>query len=1859
MKKPVKIATISSLLVVAVVFAFLFWPKPKGLRVDAESQRMHPGFRDFISAFSSGLLPSSSGIKVRLAFDYADSSQFGKKVKEELFRFKPSIKGETYWTDARTLEFRPEGKLSPGKDYNVRFFLSKLIKVSSELETFSFSFRTIPQHMEVRIHEVKVSSENAGEFYHVAGKVVTADEAEADLIKKTLEGKMNGKKFQPEWTHDASKTLHHFVFRNIPKPSKEQDFEVSFNGRPIETSQSGSLSVKLFPQGVFTVVFIDTEQTSEQSVNIQFTENLEAAQQLEGLITLGSNNRVRLHSEENTIKVFTTGNLSGNYALKIHQAIRSITGKRLEESLTYQVTFEDVKPAVRSVGKGVIMPASNMLILPFEAINLAAVDVQIIRVFESNMGQFLQVNQLSDNREMRRVGRTVARKTIPLSTNAADRNRWNRYSLDLAEVINAEPGAVYQVKFSMKKEYALYGCSGQEDFAALNLMQDMNTEINEDDTPEWGYYDDYYNDYYDYGYYNWSERNDPCTDSYYYNKGFSRNVMASDFGIIAKIGNDGILTCFVTDLVSTQPLPNISIEVFNYQQRLISGGTTDREGKAILNLSGKPFYLVAKKDNQRGYLRLDDGSSLSLSMFDVSGQTIDKGIKGFIYGERGVWRPGDSLHLAIMIEDKEKKLPQNYPVSFVLTNPLGQQVQKMVKTNGVNGVYTFSTATHPDAPTGLYNASFKVGGASFSRSIRIETIMPNRIRIKVNVPEERLMARNMPQIELNAQWLHGADARNLKTEVDITLSPASTSFEKYKDYHFDDPASQFRTESHTIFSGRLDESGKARFTPRISVDGKAPGVLRAAIETRVYEEGGAFSIDRFAIPYYPFSSYVGVKVPDGKGYFKTLETDENHKLEIVNVDATGKPISSGKVKVDVYKMDWRWWWDNTEEYLGQFVSGYYRQPIQSTQVDISSGKAFHVLRVNYPEWGRYLVRITDLSSGHATGQIVFIDWPSWRDQNREGRQEAANMLSFTASKEKYQVGEDIVLTIPTSGEGRLLISLENGTRILKNFWADAKKGTTEFRFKASEAMTPNIFAHVTYIQPHAQTINSLPIRLYGVIPIIVEDPATLLNPVIETAEVFKPEQKTQITVKEKSGKAMTYTLAVVDEGLLDITRFKTPNPWTHFYAREALGVKSWDMYDLVMGAQGSEFSRLLSIGGDDDMQRPMDAERATRFKPVVRYFGPFNIERGKSRSHTFQMPNYVGSVRIMVVAAQDGAYGQAEKAVPVRQPLMIAGTLPRVLGPDETVKLPVTVFAMDPSVKNVTVSLQANEILDITSSNTQKLSFSKTGDQMAYFELKTKPYAGVGRVTISAVSGNDKATFDIELDVRNPNPMSTDVIQTVLEGGKSWNSQVKPIGMAGTNKVTLEVSSIPPLNMEARLAYLTSYPHGCMEQITSGAFPQLYLGKLLSLNEETTQKVENNVKSVINRLISAQLPNGGIPMWSGSNMANDWITSYAGHFMLEARSNGYEVPVSFTDKWRSYQRHLANAWIPQSESFNTSLMQSYRLYTLALSGNPEMGAMNRLREQANLPLASRWRLAAAYQLAGQAEAAVKLAENANFTIERYSEMSYTYGSTERDKAMILETLVLMNKRADAALLVKELSEALSSDSWMSTQSTAFALMAISKYLKDQKPESGIDFNWKLDNQKEQTEKSRNLIFTKELNLTNLNQGHPLIINNKGKAPLFVRIILSGIPTGGHETPASNYMNLSVNFTDLNGSSIDVSRLKQGTSFVAQITVSNPGLRGHLKEIALSQIFPSGWEIQNARMSERAAALKSDAYTYQDVRDDRVYTYFDLNANQAKTFRIMLHAAYEGRYYLPSFSAETMYDSSINARNTGQWVEVFK
>ena len=1814
-------------------------------------------YTEYISAYTAGMVSKNSVITVKFTETAVSTLDTNRVKASQVLKLNPSVSGTFRWLDNQTIEFMPKGTLPSGTKITAEISLDKITDVPKELETFTFRFYTIKQNMKIDLSEVVTLDENNYGLQKVSGIITLADEEDPAVVQQLVTAEQNGKKINLKWDNSGSK-IFTFTADSVVRSEQTSEIKFKYNGDGIDVEKIGELLVEIPSLNEFKPLWYRVLNSPEQTVIIQYSDPIAANQDLNGLIAIGQESGLKIDVKNNSIYVYPSTLLEGNYTVIAYEGIANTNGKKTSKDFSFSVLFENIKPQVKLTSNGVILPSSEAgLLIPFESVSLREVDIRVIKIFENNITQFLQVNDLNTNRELYRVGKVVVEKSIALDEDPSmDLGKWNRFFLNLNDIIKVEPGAIYRVSIGFRQHQSLYACKKEEGEENKNIKESSISKSFESigsyyyDEYEYDYYDSYYydDDYYSY----WDNRDNPCHKAYYGSQRcVSQNVFATNIGLIAKTGSDGMLMVVATDLLSAAPLSGTQIEIFDYTKQSLAKSNTNADGIALFNNLERPFLVKASNGKHNSYLKIVAGQSLSISSFDVGGVTVQDGMKGFIYGERGVWRPGDTIFLTFILDENGTKLPENHPVVLEFRNPSNQMVKRITRTKTKNNFYRFDLLTSASDPTGNWEVKIVVGGATFYKTLKVETIRPNRLKIRLDFPQDKFFSGIQQTGKLSSNWLHGAPARNLNAQIDVMLSSVQTTFPNFKEFTFDDPGKKYFPSMVELFNGKLDENGVSPVTPDFDLNkGDISGFLNAVFITKVFESSGNFSIDQFKFTYSPYETYIGVKMPEtDKGHYYHY-TDTNHYVDVVCVEQNGKAKSGSKeVNATIYKLDWKWWWSQ-DDYSYNYNAHSYLKPIKTEKINLVNGKGKFEFRINYPDWGRYLIRIEDKDGGHSTGIVTYFDWPGYRSRESRSYSETSTMLSFTTDKTEYSTGEKVNVTFPSSKGGHAFVTLENGKGVVKSFWVNTEDGQTVFNFTAEPNMAPNVYIHISLLQPHAQTLNDLPIRLYGIMPVKIENPESHLYPEINMPDKLRAESSVTISVSEKNKKAMTYTLAIVDEGLLDLTKFKTPDPWEYFYSREALGVLTYDLFDMVIGAFGRELENIISIGGDESGEGDKN-KKANRFKPMVVFIGPFDLPEGKTNSHTIDIPNYIGSVRTMVITGNKGAYGCAEKTTPVTKPLAVITEMPRLLSPGDKIKLPVTVFAFEPSIKNATVQIKTNKLLKVEGSSQKTVSFGKINEQDVEFEISTTSETGIATVEVIASSGNERSTYSIELDVRYPNPPFTEVISEIAEAGAEVTLNLTPFGLPGTNKATLEVSSMPPLNLEKRYKYLIRYPHGCVEQTTSAAFPQLYLGNLMQLSTVAKEDIDRNVKAAIDKLMKYQNYTGGLSYWPGGSNSDNWSTSYVGHFLIEARKKGYNVPESFMKKWLKYQQKASKNWYDKGPS--SQMIQAYRLYTLALYGKAETGAMNRLKENSKLHYVARWQLAAAYAVNGKVKIAEEMITNLNINVVPYRELYYTYGSDLRDEAIILETYNRLGLRKQAMKVIQAMSEKLSSNYWYSTQSTAWALMSISSFIGTDNSNTKVTAQYKLG-----TAKYSALTTDKPLLVQTLNAGDNVTtvsLKNTGGGPLFIRLISEGIPAPGNETDSESGLGIEVTYTSPDGKTIDMDNLTQGTDLFITVKLTNPTNK-YYQNMTLNHLLPTGFEILNTRAMEIEGPT-TDYFNYQDVRDDRVYTYFDMSANRTKSFRIVVNASFRGKYYLPAVESEAMYDAEISARKKGRWIEI--
>ena len=1812
-----------------------------------QAPAMDPRWRDHLDSWPHGAVSARAPLVVRFTHPVVDESGLDKPV-DGVARLAPDQSFQAVFTARDRLEIRPGQPLPAGKTLQLTLFAQGLSGVDDGLPPLHADVTVMDQQLSLRVDALSPEPGD-DDAMQMSGALRTRDRADPGQAQSVLSARQGERTLDITWQHDAASINHEFVITGIQRSEDAAPVVLHWDGAPLEVDDSGERSYPVPAPGEFRVTTARTLSYPEPQILVQFSEALMAGQNSAGLVTLnGKDARVRIDGSRLRVYPEDREDLGdGRFRLRIDPGLRSAARARLETAFEQDLTLTVAKPGVRFVGEGVILPNGETLSVPFEAVAAKAVKVQAFEVFEDNIAAYLQGNELDSTYQDNRTGRYLWQKTLSLPPSNSD--DWQRYRLDLSELMASHPNGLIMLTLKLDGETIDYQCDGDGPQRSAELP-DSYDGPGQDDGDR---LDRYYSDA---GYLSWSERDNPCSDAYYrYNDRAEsqRAFLASNLGLIAKQGESDRLTVIATHLDDNTPATQVRVTVHNYQHQQLASGTTNNKGEVTLALDGKPFYLVAQDHKDRGYLKLARNRALPTNQFNTGGEKVRDGLKGFFYGERDVWRPGDDIHLTFVLADPQNRLPDDHPVTLDWFDPRGDKVASYSSAKPVGQFHAFTLSTTEDAPTGNWRAVARVGERYFDTPLRVEAIKPNRLKIELDAPEPLKVGGDNP-VTLHSQWLNGARAGDLKADVKARLVNAGAPFKGYDGFTFADPTRNLGAEAFTAFEGTLDASGDAHFPLQVP-DITPPAMVAALLTTRVFEQGGDYSTQIKRLPVSPYSHWVGLRVPKGSGWGDSLGRDRDHEIDLLTLDRDGKPEAGRDLTLSVYRIDWRWWWDRGGENLTHFISDPHTEKLREESLTSDAkGRAQWTLAGADYEWGRYVLRVCQNAGRHCAAKTVYLGWGG--DRNAQG--DAATRLSLSSDKDQYQVGETARVRVPASGRGRLLVSLETGDRVLNHYWVDdtGKEGESlTLDIPVTAEMAPNVYVNVALLQPHQGRDNDRPIRLYGIVPLMVEDPATRLAPEISAPQEVKPDSTLKVSVSEAKGRPMTYTLAVVDEGLLGITAFATPRPHDAFYQREALGVLTWDLFDQVVGAYGGELDQLLALGGSDALEDGQE-QRRRRFPPVVRFAGPFQLKKGETREHDIDLPPYMGQVRVMVVAGNERAYGHADQDVTVTQPLTLLSTLPRVLGPGETLDLPVTVFAAKDGLGEVTVNAEAQAPLTLTR-DSATLNFEQSGDQVAALSLKAGDATGIADVTVRARAGDQQAEETVHLPVRSANPPTVRDSGKLLEAGATWSLTHKPHGLPGTNESMLTVSSLPDMGLERRLDYLIDYPHGCIEQTVSSVLPQLYLSRLTTLSQEQEAAVQENVDAAIQRLRRFQ-QGGGFSYWPGEGSVNDWGTSYAGHFLLEARRQGYAVPADMLDPWLAYQSRVGQN--PGRYPWQWS-SQAYRLYTLALAGEPEVGAMNRLREafQARAAdgsgsepgyRAGRWLLAAAYQQMGLTEVAGELLAAARDNDTDYRRPGPTYGSRLRDRAIELMVLDARGDGDGAWEQARMIANRLASRNWYSTQTTAWALMAMARFAGSDGAQ-GYDFAWRRDNGDWQAITSQAPVFRQQLDLDT--DGAELAVRNDSERRLFVSVSTRGTPAPGQEQAESHGLNLSARFRTPDGRELNPASLAQGTDFRATVTITNRSGRD-LENLALTQVIPSGWQITDSRLAgdEQDAPLD-----YRDQRDDRVLSYFSLPAGESRTYQLGLNATFAGRFYLPGWQVEAMYEGDTRARNQGRWVEV--
>ena len=879
----------------------------------------------YIESFTSGVIPRGSSIYVSFNEDIPVKYRNKSELKK-IFSISPDVPGNIMVEDNKKIVFTPDNPLNRGTEYKISINPGYIFDGAGIL-----SYNLMTKTPNLGFEDVSLLTDKDGNYYF-GGFFYTNDKEQQDDINKIVA--LSSDKWDLK-IDKVDNNRYNYTIKSKNKDNNDKEIKLRTPKNNLGYPEEDLLKMEIPQKNLFDIYSVKLNP-SGKSVDVTFTQPLDQKQELLGFVTLERFNDLKFEINKNVLRVWFQNNGTTDTKYDIYDGIKSAKGEVLKKAtskksslMSDNINIDRNYPNVRFVSEGVILPTEGGTSVLFEAQSLKGVIVRVVRILPNNVEQFLQQNNLNAWYNLSYVGELVAKKVIFFDDlGEFDLSKRNTFGINLEDLFNVEKGNIYSVRLSYTYDLSAYPVTGRPQMTKEEIIAQAN-EISEEEFKPGSN---------DYNYlifsdgpnvWDWKNSNNPAKEAFYNYKYICKNLISSNIGLAAKRSADSDNIVILTnDINSSAPLENVDVNVYNFKNTLIGSGRSDKSGVCHITIKeGVPYYAIATSGNEKGYLRMPENMSLSVSDFNVGGEVIQKGIKGYIYTERGVWRPGDTIFVSFILNDSEKKLPANHPVTLKLFNPQNISVVKKSVNNGVNGLYTFKVATPENAPTGIWECRISVGGADFSKRLRIESIKPNRLAVNL-IFDEKIINQTKPvKAELESSWLTGASAAHLKYDINVNFKAAKTVFEQYKGYEFDNILKNFESKEVFFCKGLTDGDGNAKINEKLLVGEGAPGMLQAEFITQVYEDGGGFSIASNKMPYSPYSSYVGIKSPQKQN--ETLITDKNHTFDVVTLNDDGTTAGNEDCTIKVYKGYWYWWLDSYMQNIADFIASNHNMLVKT------------------------------------------------------------------------------------------------------------------------------------------------------------------------------------------------------------------------------------------------------------------------------------------------------------------------------------------------------------------------------------------------------------------------------------------------------------------------------------------------------------------------------------------------------------------------------------------------------------------------------------------------------------------------------------------------------------------------------------------------------------------------------------------------------------------------------------------------------------------------------------------------------------------------------------------------------------------
>ena len=1490
------------------------------------------------------------------------------------------------------------------------------------------------------------------------------------------------------------------------------------------------------------------------------------------------------------------------YELIINKGLKGAIGGVLKETYTQQVAFGELEPDIRFTNsKGMYLGKMGARNMEISVVSVPKVKITVSKIYESNL------------LAAQRYG-------------YYPRDEAGDYYYD-----NADFGVLGDVVYEKEintSDLPKYGNSRLFNFNLEDRIQDFK------------------------GIYHVSIRS---MEDYWVRD--SRFVALSDLGLIAREGAED-MTVFVQSIQTTNPVPDAQLTVYGSNNQVLGVGSTDKDGVGKIKYirkepSGfKPAMVTVKTASDFNYLPFQS-TRVNASRFEVGGKRMhSSGLDAYVYAERDMYRPGETFRYAMIVRDQQWKVPGELPLKLRFVMPSGKEWTALRKNADAQGALEGTLDIPASALTGTYTLEVYTGNDLLLTTypFQVEEFVPDRLKVQASTGLELLKPGTTATLNIQADYFFGSPAADRKWETEIQLQQQSFRSKKFPGYDFN-LANHRDFYDKVVQEGKTDAAGHATLNYTAPAEYKNRGLLQAAFYTTVFDESGRPVSRHHKLPLFTQDYFLGLGADD-YGYYPLRQSI---RFPLIAVDKNDQPVSA-KAHIRVVK--------KTYKTVLTRNGGYFRydsQPeeiiLQEKDINITGTSSQFSFVPTDP--GSYEVRVY---MPGATTYIArsFYSYGSWGiaggsfDVNTEGN------VDISPDKNGYKPGEKARILFKAPFDGRMLVTVENNG-VLAHQYLEVKKRTATWELNIDPTHLPNVYITATLIKPHQ--VADIPLTVaHGFQSLRVEELNRKIPIEVNAPAATRSGKKQTIRVKAAPGAMVS--IAAVDNGILQVSDFKSPDPYAYFYQSRALGVNAFDIYPLLLPELKQ---RLSSTGGDGglSMEKRINPITNKRFKLVSFWSGLKKADGSGNVSFDIDVPTFSGELRIMSVAFKDDRFGAATNLMKVADPLVVSTALPRFLSPGDTLEVPVSVMNTTNKSTSVTGTLQVGGALKVVGSATAQGEAQGGKEVRLVYKLVAGMQPGTAEVKTTVKGLGETFTEQLDITVRPASTLQTRSGSGVVTAGKNLPLNL-PVNdfMPGSVTTELVTGASPLLEWGVQLSDLLQYPYGCTEQTISAAFPQLYFGDLANAikgKKTSTVTAAAHVQEAIRKIKARQLYNGAVMMWDNTGEENWWATVFAAHFLLEAEKAGYSIDKNLIEPMLSYlqfrlrnRQFIAYTYNRDQQKKIAPKEVPYSLYVLSLSGKPQAATLNYYKAHPEwLSLDGRYMLAAAFAAAGDKKRINEILP-ASFTGEVSTKQTGgSFYSPLRDEAMALLMLVEADpKHPQIPVLARKVAASLKQNRWLSTQEMVFSMLGLGK-LAANAGKANITGSVLVNGKKVGAiTNAAGKLTDKEL------KGTVIALQTTGTGNLYYFWKTQGISATGDYVQADNGVKVRRQFYSRTGVPLSTTSFSQNDLIIVGISVENM-YKGTVENMVITDLLPACFEIENPRIRELPGMdwiKNASVPTAMDIRDDRIHFFMDLSQPK-QTYYYAVRAVSPGVFKMGPASVEAMYDGAIHSYNGGGVIRV--